>query len=229
MCHTSKDLDRLPDNDPSAIPATSSVTPPPPPPPPLPKSATPESRIPPPPPLPPHAFPPIRNSDFLRVMIAAGAPAYKKPEYSATAFQPCHMFFYGSLMDPDVLQAILGLPELPTVRRASVTGFSIKMWGIYPALVRDENGKVEGTIWGCFSPAQFLKLAEYETSAYTWCECDATLDDGDRGGGEILRNCRTFVWGGESDSKELEDGSFDLERYQRYFKASVMRRRPGIG
>ena len=38
------------------------------------------------------------------------------------------------------------------------------MWGIYPALVRDKNGKVSGTLWGVTSEAQFLRLAEYETS-----------------------------------------------------------------
>jgi gamma-glutamylcyclotransferase (GGCT)/AIG2-like uncharacterized protein YtfP len=208
-------------NDPSINPETGPVTPPPPPP--LPKSPKPKSPIPQPPPLPPNAFPTISNSDFLRVMIAADAPGSNKSDYSESPFRPCHMFFYGSLMDPEVLQAILELPELPTVRRSSITGFSVKMWGIYPALVRDKNGKVSGTVWEVTSEAQFLRLAAYETSVYTWCECDVKLNDG-----ETLHNCRTFCWAGDSDSKELEDGSFDLERYQKYFKSSVTRRRPSV-
>ncbi|KAF2191166.1 hypothetical protein K469DRAFT_732652 [Zopfia rhizophila CBS 207.26] len=134
---------------------------------------------------------------------------------------PNALLTISSLIDPEVLQAILELPEPPPVRRASITGFSVKMWGIYPALVRDENGKVSGTVWEVISKAQFLRLAAYETSVYTWCECDVKLNDG-----EILHNCRTFCWAGDSDSKGLEDGSFNLERYQKYFKSSVTRRRP---
>lgn len=136
-------------------------------------------------------------------------------------FHPSHMFFYGSLMDPEVLQAILNLPDLPTTRPATIFGFRVKMWGIYPALVPCSSGSgVTGTVWKVTSEAQFDRLAAYETAAYRWDECDAVLE-----GGEVLGNCRTFCWAGEPDSRELEDGSFDLERYQKYFKASVTRRR----
>ena len=135
-------------------------------------------------------------------------------------FQPFHMFFYGSLMDPDVLQAILDLPELPTTRPATISGFSIKMWGIYPTLIPCYSGSVTGTLWKVTSEAQFDRLAAYETAAYRWDKCNAVLE-----GGKVLENCRTFCWAGEPDSKELEDGSFDLERYQKYFKPSVTRRR----
>ncbi|CAN9223335.1 unnamed protein product [Alternaria alternata] len=121
-------------------------------------------------------------------------------------FQPFQMFFYGSLMDPEVLQAILDLPELPTTRPATISGFSIKI--------------ATGTLWKVTSEVQFDRLAAYETAAYRWDECDAVLE-----GGEVLKNCQTFCWAGEPDSKELEDGSFDLERYQKYFKPSVTRRR----
>lgn len=156
-------------------------------------------------------------------MVATNTPGPNQADYTEPRFQPCHMFFYGSLMDPEVLQAILGLPELPTIRRGSITGFSIKMRGIYPALIRNKNGRVSGTVWEVISEAQFLRLAAYETCVYTWCECDVELYDG-----ELLHNCRTFYWSGDPDSKELEDGSFDLERYQKYFKASVTRCRPSV-
>lgn len=135
-------------------------------------------------------------------------------------FQPFHMFFYGSLMDSEVLQAILDLPELPTTRPATISGFSIKMWGIYPTLIPCHSGSVTGTVWEVTSESQFDRLAAYETAAYRWDECNAVLEDG-----EVIKNCRTFCWAGEPNSKELEDGSFDLERYQKYFKSSVTRRR----
>jgi gamma-glutamylcyclotransferase (GGCT)/AIG2-like uncharacterized protein YtfP len=133
------------------------------------------------------------------------------------------MFFYGSLMDCEVLQAIFGLPEIPTTRPASISGFHIKMWGIYPTLIPSQSGSVNGTVWKVISQAHFDRLATYETAAYRWDECDAVLE-----GGETLKNCRTFCWAGESDSKELEDGSFDLERYQKYFKSSVTRGRSPV-
>ena len=126
-------------------------------------------------------------------------------------------------MDPEVLQAIPDLPELPTIRPATISGFRIKMWGIYPTLIPCHSGRVTGTVWKVTSEAHFDRLAAYETAAYRWDECDAVLE-----GGEVLRNCRTFCWAAEPDSKELEDGSFDLERYQKYFKSSVTRRRSPV-
>jgi hypothetical protein len=56
--------------------------------------------------------------------------------------------------------------------------------------------------------------------AYTWTECDATLDDG-----EVLRGVRVFVWAGDAESMQLDKGSFDLERYRNFFKRSVLRDR----
>ncbi|KAF2280538.1 uncharacterized protein EI97DRAFT_430243 [Westerdykella ornata] len=204
-------------DNPSAVSAVPCKIPPPPP---LPKSTKASVPAPPPPPLPPTEAPKISNSDFLRVMAAIQRP---KSETSADAkppFQRCHMFFYGSLMDPEVLQAILDLPEPPTMKQGSITGFSVKMWGMYPTLVRNDSGRVSGTFWEVTSEAHFLRLEAYETSAYTWCECDVELSDG-----AVLHNCRTFCWAGDPESEELEEGSFDLEWYQKYFKPSVTRRR----
>lgn len=131
------------------------------------------------------------------------------------------MFFYGSLMDPEVIQAVLDLPGLPTTIPATVSGFQIKMWGIYPALIpSNDDGKVVGCVWEVKSEDQFKRLAAYETAAYTWVECSVVLENG-----TVIEGCRSFCWAGEPDSKELEVGSFDLERYQKYLKSSVTRRR----
>lgn len=134
------------------------------------------------------------------------------------------MFFYGSLMDPEVPQAILDLPDLPTKRPATISGSRIKMWGIYPTLIPCYCRSVTGTVWKVTSEAHFGRLAAYATAPYRCVECDAVFESG-----EALGNYRTFCWAGEPDSKELEDGSsFDLERYQKYFKASVTRRRSPV-
>lgn len=121
-------------------------------------------------------------------------------------------------MDHEVLQAILGLPEPPITRPATIAGFRVKMWGIYPTLIPYHSGSVTGTVWEIISEAHFDRLAAYETAAYRWDKCDAVLEDG-----EVLGSCRTFCWAGEPDSKELEDGDFDFERYQKYFKPSAIR------
>jgi hypothetical protein len=34
---------------------------------------------------------------------------------------------------------------------------------------------------------------------------------------------RTFVWAEDLESEELKDGVFDMERWARYFKSSVVR------
>ncbi|KAL2014145.1 hypothetical protein VTN00DRAFT_1670 [Thermoascus crustaceus] len=105
-------------------------------------------------------------------------------------------------MDPEVLQSVLGLPELPILQKGWATGFTMKIWGIYPALIpKDGVTKVMG---GCLEVVPL-----HHTSLQR----------------EVLPESRTFSWAGGPASKELEDGSFDLERYQKYFKPSAVRKR----
>ncbi|XHF98849.1 hypothetical protein AWENTII_002383 [Aspergillus wentii] len=106
-------------------------------------------------------------------------------------------------MDPEVLQTVLDLSEPPKTQSGSIYGFKVKMWGIYPAVVPQKEGKVPGTVWRISTADQLRKLNS----------------------GEVLGDSQTFCWGGDPKSKELEDGQFDLVRYQRYFKDSVVRKR----
>jgi len=194
----------------------SGAVPLPPPPPPLPADSQP-LLVPKPPLLPPN-FSFSNTSSKFKALVQGGmngsgapiSPCVEEP------FQPCHLFFYGSLMDAEVLQSILDLSGTPALRNAVVPGFATKMWGIYPVLVLQEQGIVSGKVWKVTSEEHFLKLVEYETSVYTWRRCEAMLDEG-----EVLQDCRTFCWAGDPQSRELEEGSFDLERYRRYFKSSV--------
>ena len=194
---------------------------PPPPPPPRPP---PKSRLPlPKPPLPPRTFRSRVAPSILERKFTAATNANYKPEEAEPPFKPCFFFFYGSLADPEVLQAVLGLPETPVIEKGWVTGFMMKMWGIYPTLLPREGEKVFGTAWEVNTLSHFLRLMEYETAVYTWCPCNIELRNG-----ETLRDCRTFCWAGDPDSKDLEEGHFDLQRYQRYFKPSVVRKGPSI-
>ena len=122
-------------------------------------------------------------------------------------------------MDPEVLQSVLSLQDTPRVAKGSIKGFSMKMWGIYPTIIHNEGGKIFGTVWKVDSEPHFLRLQEYETDVYSWCLCDIELEDGD-----VLHGCRTFCWAGDANSRELEEGVFDFLRYQKYFKASVVRK-----
>ncbi|KAK0119678.1 hypothetical protein ONS95_011114 [Cadophora gregata] len=191
--------------------------------------------LPPPPPPPPLPPPPSFPRSSRPVAVVAPPPTPSpgptiSEETYATAtdvdlrkktdpFRPCYMFFYGSLMDAEVLQSVLDLPETPSVTQGEIKGFSMKMWGIYPTIIRTPEGTISGTVWKVDSEPHFQRLEEYETSVYTWWHCDVVLEDG-----RALKECRTFCWAGDVNSKELEEGTFDLSRYQKYFKSSVVRR-----
>jgi len=56
-----------------------------------------------------------------------------------TNHTPCLLFFYGTLSLPHILQQVLSLNETPILLPASITGFNIRMWGPFPALVRPDQ------------------------------------------------------------------------------------------
>lgn len=108
-------------------------------------------------------------------------------------------------MDAEVLQPVLGLLDIPSVVKGEINGFSMKMWGVYPTVIRNEGGKISGTVWKADLESHFIRLQEHETEVYTWCFCDIELEDG-----QVLQGFRAFCWAGDPDSKELDEGSFDL-------------------
>jgi gamma-glutamylcyclotransferase (GGCT)/AIG2-like uncharacterized protein YtfP len=155
-------------------------------------------------------------------MMKASIPSRRQARKHIESAVPSNMFFYGSLMGPEVLQGVLSLDTVPIFEKASINGFAIKMWGIYPALIpHDDDSEVSGTTWLVNDFAQFARLEEYETKAYSWTTCVINKADGDS-----LEGCRTFVWGGDPSSRDLNDGSFDLERDQKYFKPSILKKGP---
>jgi Gamma-glutamyl cyclotransferase, AIG2-like len=84
----------------------------------------------------------------------------------STTFRPGYFFFYGSLMDADVLQTIAQLPSLPILERGYITNWRVRMWGVYPTIVPG-NGedRVEGTLWFAPRPEHVERLVTYETGA----------------------------------------------------------------
>ena len=156
-----------------------------------------------PPALPPEVFRRHVAASLLQRKLAAADAAEHKRRQSQPLFIPC-FFFYGSLMDPEVLQTILQLREIPIMNKESIFGFAVKMWGIYPTLLPSVGGKVFGTIWEVGELKQFVRLAEYETEVYIWCHCDIN--------GERLRDCRTFYWAEDRNGDELQEGNLVVRR-----------------
>ena len=92
-------------------------------------------------------------------------------------------FFYGTLMDADILSAVIGravaaatlIPaELRGFRRVGVEGAA------YPILVPQVNGRVDGVVFDGLSPAEIGRLDRYEGPNYRTGEQPVRLGDGRR-------------------------------------------------
>ena len=144
---------------------------------------------------------------------------YRQPDPES---KPKTLFFYGSLMDPDVVRVIAETSTEPELHKASIHGFKLKIWGFYPTLVSgDTSDIVHGVYWQAENDLQLGLLQRYETHRYKLVTCSiyvekdgVTIDDG-----------LTFVWAGDPGSSELKDGEFLLERYQLYFKPDGFKRK----
>jgi Gamma-glutamyl cyclotransferase, AIG2-like len=100
-------------------------------------------------------------------LCAASTPAPAPVLSSNLEFKPGYFFYYGSLMDAEVLQTIIELPYCPILERGYITNWKLKIWGIHPTLVPAESeSKVEGVFWFISNPAHVERLATYETEAY---------------------------------------------------------------
>ncbi|KAL8682219.1 MAG: hypothetical protein Q9186_001678 [Xanthomendoza sp. 1 TL-2023] len=98
-------------------------------------------------------------------------PAPAQNEY------PVWYFFYGTLMDPEVLQGCLGIPDRPTMTPASIQGGTLRTWGRkYKALV---DGPDEAQVNGYAFCVQSAEQEEYlrfrETEAYEVVRCRIVL------------------------------------------------------
>jgi len=126
-------------------------------------------------------------------------------------WKPVHYFFYGSLMDGQQLAGVLRLDFQPVLRPASIVGYSIKMWGPYPALIDGPAGNVvNGVVYEVQEEVHEKWLAYYETDAYRCTRCGIKLG----AGGEVITG-KTFVWADDADDEDLSVGSFDLGAWKR--------------
>ncbi|THY50484.1 hypothetical protein D6C98_05991 [Aureobasidium pullulans] len=137
------------------------------------------------------------------------------PDFTSSS-QSNIYFVYGSLMDPSTLQSALQTIFPPTLHPATLTGYHIKMWGSYPALLPSSlSSSVNGMVFeiNAFEHAKQIqqRLEEYEGPNYKLRKCIVDVQGrGDREGKMV--KARVFEWiGGE---EELKEGVFDLKDYQ---------------
>ncbi len=114
-------------------------------------------------------------------------------------------------MDPPLLSEILSLSETPRLRRAKLIGYSLKLWGQYPALIDGPTGGVvEGMVYNIEDAKHTERLAEYETRAYHPSPCWIYFTDG-REPEEAVGS--TFKYGG--NPMDISEGKFDLDTWLR--------------
>ncbi|KAK2611673.1 hypothetical protein N8I77_005003 [Diaporthe amygdali] len=87
-------------------------------------------------------------------------------------------FFYGTLMDPDIVQEVLGLPERPVLKPALLRNRGhMRMWGPYPAFLADQEPRVDVKGMACEIEGTERKdrLATYEGDKYNETKCFVNL------------------------------------------------------
>ncbi len=141
---------------------------------------------------------------FLKAANEGWEPKIYKPHQG---FRKQFYFFYGSLMDSQMLEKVLQLGSRPELRPAKIIGYRCMMWGQYPALVDGEQGEpVHGMAYEVQSLEERQRLEAYETDHYKNVACTIKLQDRNQVTG------RTFFWNGET--ADLTEGRFDLKDWQ---------------
>ena len=114
-------------------------------------------------------------------------------------------------MDPILLSEILSLSEKPSLRPAKLIGYSLKLWGQYPALIDGPTGAVvEGMGYNIEDAKHAERLAEYETRAYHPSPCRIQFTDG-REPKIIVGSTFKYV----GNPMDISEGKFDLNGWLR--------------
>lgn len=128
------------------------------------------------------------------------------------------LFFFGTLMDPDILGLVIGrnvaAEELePAVlrgfRRVRVRGAS------YPMLVADASGRVEGVLWRGVRAADRLRLDAYEGAGYRRTAINVETRTGE--------TVRAQVYCAVPGQLTPTDEEWDLGVWRKRFKSEYVR------
>ncbi|KAL4967474.1 gamma-glutamylcyclotransferase family protein [Aspergillus stella-maris] len=178
-----------------------------------------KATIPPPPPPPTPSNPTLTLPPSIKKLKTKPDPFFRPQQTPISNSGPAptgHYFFYGTLADPSILRDVLGLETTPIHRPARVRGYTCKMWGMYPAIIRAQGTEaeecdgvmVDGYVWHVEKVGHAEILAEYETGAYRVEGCEIEYMDGKEPGSEKEY---TFVYAG--NPRDLSEKRFDLERW----------------
>ncbi|KAK3707777.1 hypothetical protein LTR37_011954 [Vermiconidia calcicola] len=164
------------------------------------------------PPVPPPLPPSQRATSTSKVALKVTSPppgwALEGPSTIATRGpSPAGLyFFYGTLQDRGILSEVLNLDRPPILKPAYISGYELRLWGQYPAIVDGQTCQVvEGKIFEVSDATAAGRLAEYETKNYWPARCTVRFHGA---AGEEMVEGWTFKFCGRLS--ELSEGSFDL-------------------
>ena len=160
--------------------------------------------------------------DMVRKLTGTEQAPQEYIQSRDTSWHEKFYFFYGTLMDLSTLARVLEHCGRPETYAAFITGYSMKLWGQYPALVdEDTDQRIAGRAYRVTSKKEADRLAVYETSMYRVDRCTIYFEDGSQAAGV------TFIW--DLDSSLLKEGTFDLKDWLMQRKEDlIMARGPPI-
>jgi hypothetical protein len=127
-------------------------------------------------------------------------------------------FFYGTLLDPDVMALVIGrrLPPSAFVPASLKGHVRRRAKGVsYPILLRDPGGKAEGVIVGGLTRRDVERLSIYEGPRYRIAPIKVTV-------GGALRMVSVFE--PKEGSFQPVDGAWDLALWQGRYKRPFIAR-----
>lgn len=137
-------------------------------------------------------------------------------EGAETAVTP--LFFFGTLMDADVLGLVIGRAVAPgELEPARLHGFRRvrARRASYPVLVPDPGASVEGVLWRAGTALERARLDAYEGPGYALAPVEVETAAGER--------VRALVYRAVPGALEPSEEPWDLARWQARYKAAYLR------
>ncbi|RDW61781.1 gamma-glutamylcyclotransferase family protein [Aspergillus mulundensis] len=179
---------------------------------------------PPPPPPPPPETPDSKVSPIVGRTAPTPFLQSTPASSSATPAPTGPYFFYGTLSEPSLLSEILKLDTVPHLRPARITGYAVRMWGAYPALVSvhkqnddsafesdgDPDSVVTGFVYRVETVQHAERLALYDARNYRPEPCLITYADAYGDWKELVEERELgWVFRFVGDHHELSHGDLD--------------------
>jgi hypothetical protein len=133
------------------------------------------------------------------------------------------LFFFGTLVDPDILGLVIGRPVEPgELEPARLFGFRrVRVQGAsYPMLVPDPAGRVEGRLWRGGTAEERARLDAYEGPGYRLEPVVVETASGDR--------AAALVYQAVPGALRPTDEAWDLASWQARFKPLYLAQGPAL-